>query len=329
MKTKLFSLLALLATLQISAQAITETFESFTLAPNSFYKDTNNAPFQSNAAVFTHEWVTGSFPFWSAGFSYSNAYDSATAGFTNLYGVMPYKGYNNSSMYVIGQDKGVIRLKNKQTVVNGFYYTNTTYAYKSMRYGDGFSRKFGDTTGTGSGTNIAQGNYPDYFKIIVRGYLNGNLKTDSVEIWLADYRFANGAQDFMVNDWRYANTSALGLVDSIQLSMRSSVFNQYGMLTPGFFAIDNFETGPENPVGLLSDIKRNQLNIFPVPFKNDFTIIAEGQFQWTLTNMQAEILMTGGSENLTKVETNDLPCGIYLLRIQKGTELLVRRIIKE
>lgn len=324
------SLIVLGTTAQTTTpQPVLATFENFALSANSFYKDTNNVPFQTSSAIFQHEWVMGNYPFWSAGFSYTNKYDSTTAGYTNLYGVIPYKGYANSTIYVVGQDKGIIRTTNKSTVVDGFYYTNTTYAYKSMLFGDNFARKFGDTTGTGSGTTIAQGAYPDYFKLVIFGYKNGSKKSDSVEVYLADYRFANSAQDYLVNDWRYVSTAVLGSVDSIQFVMRSSVYNQYGMLTPGFFAIDNFQTSTENPVGIAKEPASYLYGVYPIPAKDELTITAPSQFLYCIINANGTEVIKNYAGQKAVVPLSELQSGIYYLQIIDEFGMHTKTLVKE
>src|SRR5688572_18944757 len=106
MKKIITTLFAAALGFSISAQSITADFENFILPVNSFYKDTNSTPFFTTHASFEYEWTKGSFPYWSGGFSYTNRYDSTTAGFTNIYGVKPLKGYNNSSIYTVAKDKG-------------------------------------------------------------------------------------------------------------------------------------------------------------------------------------------------------------------------------
>ena len=54
-----------------------------------------------------------------------------------------------------------------------------------------FAKKFGGTTG----------NDPDFFKVTVKGYKGGVLTTDSVPFYLADFRFANNALDYIVDSW--------------------------------------------------------------------------------------------------------------------------------
>ena len=71
-----------------------------------------------------------------------------------------------------------------------------------------------------------------------------------MNFYLADYRFTDNSQDYIVDDWRFVDFSALGIVDEIRFSMTSSDNNQYGPLTPTYFAMDNFLAVPE-PSSLL------------------------------------------------------------------------------
>ena len=60
-----------------------------------------------------------------------------------------------------------------QVELNGFYVTNATYTYLSMKDGDGFTKKFGG----------AHGMDADYFKLIIYGNDSEGNKLDSVEFF--------------------------------------------------------------------------------------------------------------------------------------------------
>ena len=310
------------------AQTVAD-FETFTLSTNSAYSPTTSTPFQTSNASFEYHY-NSSFSYWSGGFAYTNKNDSITAGYTNMYGVRAGKGYNNSATYVVGKDRGVITLSTPFNTVNGFYITNTTYAYKSIAKGDMFARKFGDTTGTGSGTTIAQGSYPDFFKVIVKGYKNGLLKTDSVTVMLADFTFTNNAQDFILSTWQYVNTAALGAVDSIKFFMRSSDVGQYGINTPLYFAIDNFETSAPNPVGLSENTNDLKLGAYPNPFNSSITIT--GKFidgSVMIRDISGKIVYSEMLENETSVlELSSLDAGVYFLEVNSGTQKTIKKVIK-
>ena len=66
-----------------------------------------------------------------------------------------------------------------------------------------------------------------------------------MNFYLADFRFADNSQDYIVNDWRYVDFSPLGSVDEIRFSMSSSDNDAFGPLTPTYFAMDNFLAVPE------------------------------------------------------------------------------------
>lgn len=330
MKKTITILSLALSTCILNAQTVAD-FETFSLSANSAYSPTTSTPFQTSNAVFAYDW-NASFSFWSGGCSYTNKYDSVTAGFSNLYGVRALKGFNNSATYVVAQDGATIKLSAPQNTVNGFYITNTTYAYKAMAKGDAFSRKFGDTTGTGSGTTIPQGSYPDFFKVIVKGYHNGVLKNDSVEVFLANFTFTNNAQDFILDSWSYVNTSVLGTVDSIQFSMLSSDTGAFGINTPLFFALDNFSTSAPNPVGLAEITNGLDVMVSPNPFSSFLNIRSsanEVPTEIAVRDLSGKIIREEKSEQEVLVlDLSDLQPGIYFLETQQGVQKNVKKIIK-
>jgi Domain of unknown function (DUF4465)/Secretion system C-terminal sorting domain len=331
MKIKITTLGLAIASFFTQAQTIAD-FESFTLAPNSAYSPTLSTPFQTSNAVFEYAWDNSFGGYWSDGFAYTNKQDSANGTFTNLYGVKALKGYTNSATYVVGMNYATIKIKSPFDVINSFYITNTTYAYKTIKNGDSFSRKFGDTTGTKSGTTIAQGSYPDFFKITAKGYKNGSLKPDSSVFYLADYRFANNTQDYIVKTWQWFNIANLGSVDSIQFFMYSSDNSSFGMNTPAFFALDNFATTLPNFVNV-SETKHNlSANVFPNPCNNTLFITdlkkgEESTLKMTDVSGRKVYEETVMEEN-KEIKLEALLSGVYFLEITTTEGKSIKRIIK-
>ncbi len=289
----------------IKAQTI-ETFESFTLAPNSFYKDTNSVSFTGPTATFRHKWTNGQYANWSGGFSYTNKKDSANGNFSNLYNCRAVNGYNNSNYYVTGQNNGIIKLNAPFSIVDGFYFTNTTYAYKSMKFGDSFGKKFGGPTG----------NDPDYFRVIVKGYKNGVLKTDSSVFYLADFRSSNNALDYIVEGWQYVSCSNIGQVDSIKFTMQSSDVGSNGINTPLFFSLDNFTTS--SSVGINEFRSTLSLNVFPNPSNGYLNIRSDIEKEGSLKvfNQLGQLVfeqMVG--LKISSVDLSNLPKGIYVVQV--------------
>ena len=317
-KTKIILLLSL-GVFILKAQTTVIDFETFTLSPNSAYSSTTNVPFQNNNVSFQYKW-NAAFSYWSGGFSYTNKYDSSTVGFGNLYGVKPLKGYNNSNTYVIGKDAGVINLGASSNTVNGFYITNTTYTYKSMKLGDSFAKKFGGISG----------NDPDYLKLSVKGFKGGILKSDSVIFYLADYRSANNSLDYIVNNWQWVNTASLGDVDSIKFLMYSSDIGSFGINTPLFFGMDNF-TINQTIVGLNENTNDLKFNVYPNPCDNllSIDIDLKNPTSITISDISGKIIYQQKLNFMqTILDVSSLNSGIYFLEMISDTKKQIKKIIK-
>lgn len=317
-KIKIILSLSLVA-FALKSQTTVIDFETYTLSTNSAYSSSMSIPFQNNNVSFQYKW-NAAFNYWSGGFSYTNKYDSSTVGFGNLYGVKPFKGYNNSNIYVIGKDGGVINLGATSNTVNGFYITNSTYAYKSMKLGDSFAKKFGGISG----------NDPDYFKLSVKGFKSGILKSDSVNFYLADYRFANNSLDYIVNNWQWVNTSSLGDVDSIKFFMYSSDIGNFGINTPQFFGMDNF-TITQTIVGLNENTNDHKFNVYPNPCYNLLSIETDkvNQSSINISDLSGKIIYHQKLNFMqTILDVNSLESGNYLLEILSDNKKIIKKIIK-
>jgi len=250
MKKFNLTLIAALLFLGVQSQTVS-TFENLSLPPDTFYNGADLAGgFLSGNAYFVNDYDT-TYQSWS-GFSYSTKTDSLTAGYNNQYSAITGSGYN-SSTYAVADEYGnaKIRLNGNASgkLVKGFYVTNATYAYLSMRDGDMFAKKFGGTSG----------NDPDWFKLTAKGWLNGILKNDTVEFYLADFRFTDNSEDYLVKNWEWVSLLPLGNVDSIQFFLSSSDMGSFGMNTPAYFCLDNFTTA-------------DKLNVAPVSLTDYVTV---------------------------------------------------------
>ncbi|MBS1650962.1 MAG: DUF4465 domain-containing protein [Bacteroidetes bacterium] len=335
MKKSLFTASLFAIGVIANAQSYVETFETFTLNTNSFYKDTNSTSWQGTSAKFSYSW-NKQYSFWSGGFSYTNKLDSSTGAYSNLYGSKAYYGYGNSNNYVSAQPSnsiwGSIKLKSPYSYANGFYITNTTYAYKAMKNGNSFSRKFGDTTGTHTGTLYPQGSYPDWFKITAKAYLAGSVKADSAVFYLADYRFTNNSLDYIVSNWQWFDLSALGQADSIYFKMYSSDVGQYGINTPLFFCVDNF-TSNQTFASINENLLTQKLSVYPNPMQNSINVDFKGLIEEPITvelyDVSGTLILKNVSTELRQTySTEEFSKGIYILKVSKGEQISIYKLIK-
>lgn len=214
------------------AQAVTpvvSTFDDLSLPANSHYMPGTSASFVSGAASFNHSF-TEYFPgcCWS-GWTYSNRTDTTTPGSDNQYSAFTGAGAGGSANYAVAYLGAPAITFAAPSMVNSLAVTNTTYAGLSMRLGDGFAKRFGGADGTD----------PDFLKLTITGLSAAGLVTGSVDTYLADFRFADSAQDHVLDQWRTVDLSGLGMVQSLRFSMASSDTGEFGMNTPAYFAMDN------------------------------------------------------------------------------------------
>lgn len=283
----------------------------------------------------------GTTAFWTRGFTYSNVTNDSTGGAGNQYAAKTGSGANGSDQYAVAQFGSVYGDSLKIGLLGravgkgaqGFYVTNSAYGYFSMKFGDGFARKFGDTTGTGA--KIPQGSYPDFFRFTVRAYEGGVLKPDTVQFYLADYRFADSTQDYIINDWRWVSLLKLGAADSFILNLESSDTASYGgsvayLNNPAYFCIDDFTTNES------LGVSHNQpfiARVYPNPVQNVLHIELNGNNnaeRISLLDMSGRVVISQAVvSKATTLDMSGLAAGNYLLQLQ-GTsgEIAAQQITK-
>lgn len=207
------------------------TFESFFTEDDTHLESVEIKNFKISDFTFSYEgtdWGGGMFS-WT-GFAWSSHRDTFTKGYDNQYSAITKYGFDKSDVYCIAYpgSEDFIML-DEESEVSGFYVTNTTYAYYSMSEGDAFSKKFGGDSGSD----------PDYFKLIVEGYNSSNSKTGEVHFYLADFRDSDNSKDYIVDEWKWVKLSSLGKVKKLKFLLSSSDNGDFGMNTPGYFAMDN------------------------------------------------------------------------------------------
>jgi hypothetical protein len=251
------------------AQAGTMGFEQFTvhgqprvLAPGSVYcgydehpspanELPEEYPFAADGVLFhnSHGEYSGPWGPWSSweGWAVSNRADTTTPGFSNQYSAITGGGVFGSANYAIGYfpDENVddyrrVDIAVAQTGVPGrygFYLTNTTYAYLTMRDGDGYGFTLPFTRADN-----------DFFRLAISGldaFGNAIAGLDPVNFYLADFRQSRepGAVqgDYIVNQWTWVDLAKLVTGGASQLRFKfasSDVDPTFGINTPLYVAMD-------------------------------------------------------------------------------------------
>ena len=318
----ILALISSLFAMNVNAQ-FTSTFEDITLAPNSYNKGEDwKKGFNSGAAFFSNQYDTAtSGDYWS-GFAISNKKDSLGEGYLNEANSITGGGYDNSNNYGVAYSYGHIKV-NKD--VMGFYITNNTYAYYSMKKGDSFTRKFGDTTGTKSG--LGQSSYPDYLMVSFTGFKNGIQKDSVVNFYLADYRFADNSKDYIVKNWKWVDLSKIGLFDSLTFSFASSdTFGGFGINTPTYFCIDNLTYSIKQSVE--DKLSSNDVSVFPNPAANHLFIDLPKNirtFECIVSDINGKEIMR--DSNSYSIDVSGLNSGLYFISIKTDLGVVSKKFV--
>ncbi|MBR9917915.1 DUF4465 domain-containing protein, partial [bacterium] len=193
---------------------------------------------------------------WS-GWALSNYTDNENGGYTNQYSSMTASGLSRTSNYMVGFDNATISMDSAQEI-SGAYFTNSAYAYYDMKNGSNFSKKFGGDNGTD----------PDYLRLKLYWYLKGVFQ-DSSTFYLADFTASDSEDDYILDDWFYWDfNDTLDqdiLTDSLVFKFESTDTSQWGINTPTYFCMDDFNAlssfGNSWYYSMLSNIENDSIYV--------------------------------------------------------------------
>lgn len=222
----------------------TATFDDVTLGSNGYWQGESGDNEMFSGGWFFTNYYMPEYSFWG-GFTASNHTDMSQSGLSAQYTAATGAGYDGSTQYGVaycmGVQTDVYAADGIAHTVTGCYVTNNLWAYQNMHDGDATATAFGGPTG----------NDPDWFKLTATGKNASGQTVGTAEFYLADYRFENNDDDYILNTWEWFDLSTLGAVHTISFSLSSSKNNSGGMITPAYFCIENFNgTAPTPPQDL-------------------------------------------------------------------------------
>ena len=256
MRKSLLLSLMLLATAFAFAQD-PATFEDVQLGSNGIWQP----PFGSNEMssggwLFTNNTQNG---YWG-GFTASNRTDLNQSGLDAQYTAAAGCGYDGSTQYAVAYTMGVqtevYAADGQSHTVTGCYVTNNLWTYQDILQGGYGEPPYGGTTG----------NDPDWFKVTATGKNASGQTVGTLDFYLADFRFANNEEDYILNTWEWFDLSPLGNVATISFSLSSSRGSGYNMITPAYFCMDNFNDGgvaPDLPPYIVNPVQDVVFNQYP------------------------------------------------------------------
>ena len=309
--------------------------ESIVFEEDTFYNGSDAAGGFLVSHMFFSNSFNQSWGSWS-GWSVSSMYDTMTAGYTNQYSSVkrpmssiPESGWDFESIHFVssGQtnsirspyfndaDEGIFGLVRLPAPVR-FYITNTTYAALDMKEGSSFSKKFGGESGNDS----------DYFRLLVKSVSSSNHILNTDTIYLADFRFEDNTQDYILKDWEMAEIVSC---DRVDFELQSSDIGQFGMNTPAYFCLSL----AQDLTNSIDDQPFVNLNIYPNPVNNILNIYSEAPIQSiqliamdgrTVANFDQTVLSSDYS-----FDVSSLVPGIYFAKVYTSNGSVVSKFIKQ
>lgn len=319
MKKTLFALIGLNLTVAFG-QVVSNDFENITLATESFDHGSSGSGGFSEDHSFYENIYDSNWDYWT-GFSISNISDNTTSGIGNQFSAFPGSGAGNSTNYGVYYLMGGIDLTTESNGVHldSVKITNTTYSAISMRDGDAYGKQFGsiyDANGVEDGTNGE-----DYFRIwIMAEYVGGQL--DSLDFYLADYRFADPNDDYIIDEWVNVDLSAFDQpVARLDFRFESSDIGQWGINTPTYFAIDDLS------FTAVSGFSESELkvDVYPNPVIDILNVSAEEiRGKLSVIELTGKSLKKVDFTGYAKLDLSELESGVYILEIISEDGKLLR-----
>lgn len=308
----------------IQAQSIFD-FENVTLSPESYDNGSGGlANFTDGSITLFNDYNTSG-GYWS-GFSISNTTDVTTAGYGNQYSSFTGSG-RNSDNYAVFYYEGNITTTNNQIRIDGFYISNSTYAAISMRDGDGpggFAKQFGSVNGADGNPDGTNGE--DFFKVWVIGHDYNETVKDSVEFYLADYRFPNNNDDYIVDDWNYIDLSNFSFNTSkVTFRFESSDVSFGYVNTPTYFVLDDIQYSST------AEIKENTLSnvtIYPNPVNNVINIKGE-KGELNVLDINGRTIHSSYHSELSVIDLSEINSGIYFVKVENEKGSFTEKVVKQ
>ncbi|MEE4196098.1 MAG: DUF4465 domain-containing protein [Bacteroidales bacterium] len=230
---KLFLLFALFFWESCSDEDLFKTdvasLDEFQLSDETYWSGSDHAGnFTSGNKIFTNQY----YPDWNtwSGFAYSNLTNYQFFDEKCMYSAYDKNVGVEGNIYAVGHQLGRILVTLKDSIhgeePRSVQLSNSTYTALAILHGYGYAKKFGGR----------DGNDPDWFKVTIRGIGLENEITGTVDFFLADFRFNDNTNDYILDKWEYVDLTSLGIVKKLEFVLSSSDAG-----TPLFFCLDNLK----------------------------------------------------------------------------------------
>ena len=272
----------------VLGDAVKATFDDNYLAEESYLiPDGDDVICSGSYAFHGYSSYYGTISYWS-GYSISNQTSNSFAGLNDQYHSSMGGGRNSANFGVAFPYNYGIDITNSVDgdSISGMYITNTAYVLNSINEGDDFAEAFDDGS---------------WFMVTATGTdAQGNEKT--VDFYLADYRSDNEADHYAIDTWQWMDLRSLGKVKSIKFTLSGSDVGKYGLNTPAYFAMEDFN-GEREMTEAVRVLKTGNRTI---DLSELFNIEDNGSTVTYALEDVGEVENTAGVPALKNIEGNDM-----------------------
>ena len=229
-------------------------------------------------------------------------------------------GYAGSEKYAVAYTYGcettVSAADGSEHEVSGCFVTNNLWTYQSVTDGDFMTTPFGGESG----------NDPDFLYVYAVGRNADNIVTDTAIFYLADFRFDDNTSDYVINSWEWFDLSGLGSVASISFGLESSKYNEWGMLTPSYFCLDNFFA---NDTTFTKELAETNIELYPNPARDYMVVMSSDNIEsYTIFNLSGEKVIQG-IPNSSTINVTDLQSGLYFILFESKEGRKTSKFVKQ
>lgn len=264
-----------------------------------------------------------------SGWCYSNTTDVNTPGFLNQYSNITGSGESSNQFgicYASSFSNNRLFLTSG-TLFNptGAYFTNSTYSYLSMLDGDTYGKQFGSNVDANGTLDNTDGE--DWFLLTIYGLnADSTMTGDSVNFYLADYRFTDDNDDYLVNTWEWVDLSSLGMVFGLDFKLSSSDAGTSGMNTPAYFSMDNLS----GQYLSLKETTSIDYNLYPNPANEMVMIETPLNSTIQITDISGRVIYNNTAvSDLTQIYLTNFMSGIYIVNITNNGISTSQKLIKK
>jgi hypothetical protein len=231
-------------------------------------------------------------------------------------------GAGGSANYAVYTSSGSMLAESANTVITEFKFTNTAWTKLVMENGNQFAKVFGSPNGANGQPDGTNGE--DYFVLwIIASNEAGAL--DSTDFYLADYRFVDSTQDYIVDTWQtFDLTSAFSFpVTEVNFKFISSDQSFGFNNTPEYIAIDDIKTA--STLDLIS-LEFDAVKIHPNPASDILNVIAPDGVV-SILDMDGNLVHERAHQGESTIDVTNFSSGIYVIRWRNASDSYTNRLV--